>query len=235
MLSSNSRRDLSAGINAALTATRISPDDYTAWIALGNLYAAVVPLGVDGAYTNAQTAYQKAEALNPTSPNIPYLMAELDIADKNSAAAEADLKQAITLKQDDTQAIFLLSQLEVSTGDVKDALVAAEAAAYFTPTDPNVLFQVGLLEAANGNLPAAISALNAAIAQNSQFANARYFLAVAYAAEKDYTDAVTQLQAIAALSAQNQQAVAADITALEAGKDPFPASLLAAPTAPLAQ
>jgi tetratricopeptide (TPR) repeat protein len=224
---------LSSGINAALTATRLTPNDYNAWLALGNLYAAVVPLGVDGAYANAKSAYQKAESLNPTSPNIPYLMAELDVADKNNASAIADLEQAITLKQDDTQAIFLLSQLEVASGNVKDALAAAEAAAYFDPTDPNVLFQVGLLEAASNDLPDAISALSAAVKQSPQFANARYYLAVAYAAQKDYADAITQLQAIAALSSANATAVAPDITSLQAGKDPFPASLLAAPAAPL--
>jgi cytochrome c-type biogenesis protein CcmH/NrfG len=226
---------LSAGINAALTATRIAPSDYTAWITLGNLYAAAVPLNVDGAYASAKDAYTKAQVLNPTSPNIPYLMAQLDIAHKDNASAIADLKQAITLKQDDTQAIFLLSQLEVAAGDVKDALAAAEAAAYFTPTDPNVLFQLGLLRAASNDLPGAVAALSAAVAQNPQFANARYFLAVAYAAQKNYTAAAAQLQAVAALSDANKQAVAADITALEAGKDPFPASLLSAPAAPLAQ
>lgn len=224
---------LSTGINAALTATRLTPNDYSAWVALGNLYAAVVPLKVDGAYDNAKSAYQKAMALNPTSPNIPYLMAELDIAHGDNAAAIADLQHAIALKQDDTQAIFLLSQLEVSAGNVKDALTAAEAAAYFTPTDPNVLFQVGLLRAANNDLPGAITALSAAVKQNPQFANAMYFLAVAYAAQKDYANAITQLQAVSALSDANKQAVAADIATLQTGKNPFPASLLAAPEAPL--
>ncbi len=226
---------LSAGISAAQTATKLSPNDYQTWVALGNLYATVVPYNVTGAYDSAKAAYTTAEQLNPTSPALPYLMAQLDIADKNNAAAEADLKQTISLKQDNAQAIFLLSQLEVADGNVKDALVAAEAAAYFTPTDPSALFQVGLLRAANNDLPGAVTALTAAVQQNPQFANARYFLAVADAALKDYSDAAIQLQAIGAMSDANQQAVAKDLASLQAGKDPFPASLLAAPAAPVTQ
>ncbi|MGH7175388.1 MAG: tetratricopeptide repeat protein [Minisyncoccia bacterium] len=226
---------LSSGINAALTATRLAPSDYTTWLSLGNLYAAVVPLNVSGSYADAKAAYQKAAALNPTSPTIPYLMAQLDVANKDNASAEADLKQAIALQQNDTQAILLLSQLEVADGNVKDALTAAEAAAYFTPTDPNVLFQLGVLQAATGDLTSAVSSLSAAVSQQPSFANARYILAAVYAKQGDYQDALVQIQAIAALSDQNKQAVAADITALSAGKDPFPPNLLQIPPANLSQ
>jgi len=217
---------LTSGINAALTSTRLSPNDYQNWIALGNLYASAVPLKVAGAYDSAKTAYQKAEALSPTNPQIPYALAQLDIANGDLASAETDLKSAITLKQDFTAAIFLLSQVEVQAGNVKDALAAAEAAAYFTPNDPNILFQVGLLRAAQNDTPGAIQALAAAVAANPQFANARYFLAAAYAKQKDFQDALAQVQAIAALSDQNAAAVASAISSLQAGKDPFPANLL---------
>ncbi len=220
---------LSTGINAALTATRLNQSDYQSWILLGNLYASVVPLNVQGAYDNAKTAYQKAAVLSPTDPTIPYMLAQLEIANKNNAGAEADLKTAIGLKQDYTQAIFLLSQIEVANGNVKGALAAAEAAAYFTPNDPNILFQVGILSAASGDMNTAIVALSASVAANPQFANARYFLSAVYAKQGDYKSALTQLQAVAALSSANAEALTSQIAALEAGKDPFPANLLAAP------
>jgi cytochrome c-type biogenesis protein CcmH/NrfG len=223
---------LSAGINAALTATQVAPNDYQNWMMLGNLYATVVPLNVSGAYDNAKTAYEKAETLNPTSPVIPYSLAQLAISNKDVTDAETYLKQAITLKQDYTDAIFLLSQVEVQSGDLKDALTAAEAAAYFTPTDPNVLFQLGLLRAASGDTAGAIQALMAAVSANAQFANARYFLAAAYEKNGDSTDALAQLQAIAALSSANATAVNPAITSLQAGKDPFPSNLLSASSTP---
>ena len=156
-----------------------------------------------GAYDSAKTAYEKAHALDPTNPQIPYVIAQLDIANKNNKAAEADLKSAIALKQDYTDAIFLLSQLEVQDGNVKDALTSALAAAYFTPNNPNILFQVGILYAATNDYANAAAALSAAVAANPQFANARYFLSAVYAKQNDMKDALTQMQAIADMSNDN--------------------------------
>jgi tetratricopeptide (TPR) repeat protein len=226
---------LSSGINAAITATSIAPNDYQNWLALGNLYAQAVPLGVSGAYDNAKTAYQKAMALDPTDPQIDYVLAQLDIADKNNAAAEADLKSAISLKQDYTDAIFLLSQLEVQDGNVKDALSSALAAAYFTPNNPNILFQVGILYAATGDYANASTALSMAVTANPQFANARYFLAAVYAKQNDMKDALAQMQAISDMSADNAKAIAPQIAALSAGENPFPANLLSASSTPVKQ
>lgn len=224
---------LSSGINAALTATSFASGDYRNWIALGNLYAQAVPLGVSGAYENAKAAYEKAKALNPTNPQILYILAELDIAHKDLKAAESDLQAAIALKQDYTSAIFLLSQLEVQDGNVKDALDSALAAAYFTPNNPDILFQVGILYAATNDLPNAAAALSAAVSANPQFANARYFLSAVYAKEGNMKDALAQMQAIADLSEDNAKAVASQLAALENGTNPFPANLLSVSSAPV--
>ena len=219
---------LSTGINAALTATNLDGSNYQNWLALGNLYAEAVPLGVSSAYESAKMAYQKAQALNPTNPQILYILAKLDVANKDTKAAEEDLKQAISLKQDYTDAIFLLSQLEVQDGNVKDALASALSAAYFAPNDPNILFQVGVLYAAQNDFANAGAALSAAVTANPQFANARYLLAAVYAKQGDMANALTQMKAIAAMSSENATAVASQLTELEAGKSPFPANLLSA-------
>ncbi len=224
---------LSAGINAALTATNLNPSDYQNWIALGSLYAQAVPLGVQGAYDSAKTAYKKAQALNPTNPQILFILAQLDIANKDTKSAEADLKAAIALKQDYTDAIFLLSQLEVQDGNVKDALSSALAAAYFAPNNPNILFQVGILSAAAGDYASAAAALSAAVSANPQFANARYFLAAVYAKQGDLKSALAQIQAIAAMSSDNATAVASQLSALTAGNNPFPSNLLSASSTPV--
>jgi tetratricopeptide (TPR) repeat protein len=217
---------LSGGINAALTATRLVPSDYQNWLVLGNLYSKVVPLLVPGAYDSAKIAYEKAMLLNPTNPQIPYILAQLNIANKNTKAAKENLKAAITLKQDYTDAIFLLSQLEVRDGNVKEALAASLAAAYFTPNNPSILFQVGILSAAQGDFVGATNALSAAVAANSQFANARYFLSAVYAKKGDIKSALVQMQAIAAMSSDNAKAVAVQLSVLASGKNPFPANFL---------
>ena len=215
---------LSSSIQAAQTATKLNPNNYQNWAVLGQVYQTVVPLNIDGAYANAKAAYQHAITLDPTDPTLPYVVAQLDIAQNDAKDAEADLNQAISLKPDYTQAIFLLSQLEVQEGKAKDALQAAEAAAYFDPTDPTIQFQVGILESANGNTPAAITALSNAVQLNPQYANAHYFLGVMYAISSQYPQALAQLQAVAALSKANAATVAPDIAKLQTGVNPFPPS-----------
>jgi tetratricopeptide (TPR) repeat protein len=221
---------LSAGITSALTASTLAPSDYRNWLALGNLYAQAVPLSVEGAFTNAKTAYEKAQALNPTDPRIPYILAQLAVANKDAKSAETYLKSAIALKQDYTTAIFLLSQLQVQDGNVTDALNSALAAAYFTPNNPNILFQVGVLYAAKTDYANAELALRAAVDANTQFANARYFLAAVLAKRGNMAGALEQVKAIAALSPENATAVATQLASLEAGKNPFPANLLTVST-----
>jgi len=219
---------LSGSIEAALTATRLGPNDYQNWAMLGNVYQTVVPLNIEGAYENAKTAYDQAIALNPTSPTLSYVLAQLEIAQKNPEAASAALMQAINLKRDYTQAIFLLSQLEVEQGRAREALEAAEAAAYFAPNDPVVLFQVGILRSANGNNPGAIEALARSVELNPQYANARFFLAVMYAIGGQYQESAAQLEQVATLSPENAAAVQADLAVVRAGKNPFPPSRLGA-------
>ncbi|MDD3531435.1 MAG: tetratricopeptide repeat protein [Candidatus Pacebacteria bacterium] len=224
---------LSSGITAALASTNLSPSDYQGWLMLGDLYAQAVPLSVTGAYDGAKAAYEKAQALNPTNPQIPYIIAELNIANKDYKAAQENLKAAIALKQDYTTAILLLSQLEVQDGNVKEALNSALAAAYFTPNDPSILFQIGILYAVQSDLTNAGAALEAAVSANPQFANARYFLAAVYAKRGDLKSAQAQVQAIADMSADNAKAVASQLAALATGTNPFPANLLSVSSTPV--
>lgn len=229
---------LSGSVEAALAATRIAPNNYENWALLGNVYQAVVPLEIDGAYENAQTAYARAMELNPTNPTLQFVMAQLEIAQNDPAAAEEHLMQAIGLKRDYTEAIFLLSQLQVAQGKSAEALEAAEAAAYFAPNDPAVLFQLGILRSGTGDTQGAIAALSRAVELNPQFANARFFLAVAYATAGQFAPAAEQLEAVAALSPENAQSVAADLAVLRQGRNPYPASRFGAlgiPQVPVAE
>lgn len=219
---------LSSSIQAATKAVELNRKNYQNWVVLGNVYQTVVPLKLEGSYEKAKEAYTQAAELNPSSPIIPFALAQLEISQQNYAAAETDLTNAINLKHDYTQAIFLFSQLEVQMGKAKEALQAAEAAAVFAPDDPNVLFQLGILRSGNGDADGAIQALSRAVEKNPQYANARFFLAVAYATKANYPKALEQLQAIAALSPDNAATVAPDIAQLQAGRNPFPPSRLGA-------
>lgn len=219
---------LTGGIQAGATATRLWPNNYQNWMMLGNVYQTVVPLNINGAYENAKASFEQAGKLAPTNPTIPFTLAQLEIAKNNAASAEEDLIKAITLKHDYTQAIFLLSQLQAQEGKAREALQAAEAAAYFAPNDATVQFQVGILRSANGNTDGAIESLSRAVQINPQYANAHYFLGVMYAIKGKLDMALTELNTVGGFSEDNAKAVATDVAALQAGKNPFPPSRLGA-------
>ena len=212
---------LSASVSAGLEAVRVGPNDYQNWAILGNVYRSVVPLKIDGAYESAKDAYTKARALNPTTPILPYILAQLEVEHASYDLAEANLLESINLKRDYVPAILLLSQLEIQLGKAKEALQAAEAAAYFAPNDPSVLLQVGLLRSGTGDIAGATTALSKAVEVNPQYANARYFLGAMYALSGKYDQAIAELRTVGALSEDNAAVVASDVTALEAGKNPF--------------
>ena len=217
---------LSASVNAGLAATQLGPNNYQNWVALGNVYQAVVPLNINGAYESAKGAYEHAAALNPTSPVLPYMVSQLEIGKGNGQAAETSLLASVALKRDYIPAIVLLSQLEVQLGKAQQALQAAEAAAYFAPNEPSVLFQVGILRSGTGDTAGAVAALSRAVELNPQYANARFFLAAMLSVQGKYQDALTQLKAVSAMSPENATAVAADIATLQANKNPFPPARL---------
>ncbi len=214
-------KTLAQTIIAAKSATRFDPRAYQNWYMLGNVYQSVVPVGVSGSYNAAVAAYKEAQKLNPTSPIIPFTLAQLAIINKDYKAAEPLLKEAIALKGNYTPAIFLFSQTEVKLGKAKEALQAAEAAAYFAPNNPTVLFQVGVLKEGTKDFAGAIDAFSQAVKNSPQYANARYFLAVAYAHQKDYAKSLTQIKVIAALSKGNAKALSGVIVALEKNTNPF--------------
>ncbi len=217
---------LSNSIASAGEATRLGANNYQNWTVLGNVYQSVATLGVDGAYEGAKEAYAKAVALNPTSPTLPYVLAQLELVEENLLASEAHALESVNLKRDYIPAILFLAQLEIRLGKAQEALQAAEAAAYFAPNDPAVLLQVGLLRLGTGDTDGAIQALSRAIEINPQFANARFFLSALYAQKGEFASAVAQLKSIADFSEENALAVASDLAELEAGRNPFSSARL---------
>lgn len=217
---------LSNSISSALEATRRGPTDYQNWTVLGNVYRSVAALNVDGAYQGAKDAYMKAQELHPTSPVIPYVLAQLELQQKRNDEAEAQALASVNLKRDYIPAILFLAQLEIQLGKANEALQAAEAAAYFAPNDSAVLLQVGLLRSGTGDRQGAIAALTQAVTLNPQYANARFFLAAMHANNGNVPEAIKELETIASFSAENASAVASDLEALREGKNPFTSARL---------
>ncbi|MCH7756579.1 tetratricopeptide repeat protein, partial [Patescibacteria group bacterium] len=201
-------------------ATDLDSTNYQNWLALGRVYQSIVPLGIEGAYENAKTSYDRALAVNPTGPAIYLTLARLEVAKGDTLAARDFIAQALELKSNYTESIFLLSQIEIAEGNLEEAIASVEATAVLAPNDPVVFFQLGLLHYNQNNNDKAISSLERAVGLNNVYSNARYFLALSYDRVGRKGDAIVQFELIQELNQDNEE-VMQILVNLRAGRAPF--------------
>jgi FOG: TPR repeat len=168
---------LSASISAIQSAIALNPT-YQNWVALGNIYASLVPepFSVDGAYDSAKSAYQSAGLLHPISPEVPLLIARLEFDSGDVDRARDFVAEALSKKSDYAEAYFFLSQIEVSENNLRQAIESAETGTLLLPNNPGVHFQLGLLKYSNRDYDGAQSAFARALALVPDYANAKYYL-----------------------------------------------------------
>lgn len=168
---------LSASISAIQSAIALNPT-YQNWVALGNIYASLVPapFSVDGAYESAKTAFESARALHPISPEIPLLLARLEFDNGDVDAARDYVAEALSKKSDYAEAYFFLSQIEVSEDNLRQAIESAETGTLLLPNNPGVHFQLGLLKYSDRDFEGALTAFSRAVALVPDYANAKYYL-----------------------------------------------------------
>lgn len=206
----------------AKAAKDLNPENYENWIALGGLYEALVPapLSVEGAYENAKTAYEEARKLNPQSPEIPLVLARLEVANENVEAARAYLQESLTLKNDYAAAYFLLARLEISANNIATAIQAAEAGAILSPGNAGVFFELGLLKYSNKDYQGAAGAFIEALKVVPDYANAQYFLGLSLYELGFKDESLAQFQALQKTNPENAE-VQMIVSNLEAGRTPL--------------
>jgi cytochrome c-type biogenesis protein CcmH/NrfG len=209
-------------------AIRSNPQNYQNWLVLGRIYAGVLPLGFPGAYDKARDAFAKAAEISPMSPLLALENARLEALNNNPTKAKEYIGQAIQLKNNYTDAVYLLSQIEIAAGNIKGAIQSVEAAAFLTPNDPTVFFQLGFLRYSDKNYKDAVPALERAVQLSDSYSNARYFLGLSYDKVGKRTDAIAQFTKVAEFNPDNAE-VASIIKNLKAGKDPFAAAVVEKP------
>lgn len=211
---------LAQAIEAGQRATKLDPGNYQNWLALGRVYASVVPLGIEGAYDNALTSYQKALELNPNGPATDLALARLEVAHGDTLRARDYITDALKLKSNYTEAIFLLSQIEINEGNVDEAISSIEAAALLTQNNPVIHFQLGLLKYTKGDYEGASQAFRNAITLSPDYANAKYFLGLSLDQLGDKQAAIAQFEDVARLNPDNEE-VKSILENLHAGRAPF--------------
>lgn len=212
--------NLQQAIESARRTTELDPTDYSNWTLLGGVYAAVVPVGIEGAYESAVRAYDRALELRPSAPDIMLSRATLERATGNIDQSKSWVEQVLAVRPNFSQAIFLRAQIEITEGDVEAAISSVQAATLLDPTNPAGYFQLGLLHYSQSAFPEAIAALNRAVELNSVYANARYFLGLSLYRTGRTNEAIQQFEAVQTTNPDNAE-LADLIGNLRAGREPF--------------
>jgi tetratricopeptide (TPR) repeat protein len=164
-------------VQAALTAVKNDDKSYDGWITLAGLYSELTTLGIEGAGSNAQQAFEKARVLAPQSPE-PYVgLARIALSEKNNKVAKENLAKALALKTNYVPAYVLTARIALSEKDLVTAIAAAEGIAKSAPYEPLSWYQLAELYLAKGMKRDAGLALEQAISLQPNFSDALFMYA----------------------------------------------------------
>lgn len=208
------------GVKYSRAAIAIDPSNYYNYISEAKVSELAASLQIGNAYENAKTDYANALALNPYNPSIYLNLARLETSRNNLVDAQKFIGNALQLKQNYLDAIFLLSQIQVTQGRIKEAITSVQVATQINPNDPLLFFQLGFLDYNDKNYQGAVDAFSKAVELNSQYANARYFLGLSYARLNKNVEAVQQFEELAKTNPENKE-IFVILSNLKAGKSPF--------------
>lgn len=190
-------------IQAAQSAVDLDSTDPYNHQVLGQVYAILATVGVEGANERALESFQLAKQYDPHSPVTYLLEAELAIQLKDMAAARTAAENAVILRNNYTEALFLLAQLDIEEGNTERAIAIVNAITQLEPENPARRYQLGILLASFDQLDNAIVSFEKAVELDPQYANARYFLALGYAEKGMVDEAIEQLTVVRDLSEGN--------------------------------
>ncbi|MBI2109274.1 MAG: tetratricopeptide repeat protein [Parcubacteria group bacterium] len=210
---------LGEAIFAGQQAVQFDKTQYVNWLALARVYESVVPL-VTGAYESARVSLAESLSRYPQSPLLTLEHARLEIANRNINEARRYIGEALQMKPDYANAIFLLAQIEFSEGNISAAIRSVEGATLAAPNDEGLFFQLGLLKFNTRDYKGSAEALVRAVELNPQFANAKYFLGLSFYNINRTAEAIVQFEGIELANPENQE-VKQILENLRNGNGPF--------------
>lgn len=213
-------RLLPVTVEAALAAQKTDPADYQNHLLVARIYESLVPLGIEGSYESAKSAYEEALKLSPRNPAIYLGIARLEAVNNNLSGAEENVIKSLELKSNYIDAIFFQSQVDILKGDINAAVRTAEQAVLVAPNDPLPYFRLGVLKYEARNFAGAAQALENALAFVPVYANARYFLGLSYSRLGRNAEAIAQFEDLKLTNPDNAE-VNMILNNLVAGRDPF--------------
>lgn len=202
----------------ALAEVAVSRDQTAAFnhALLGTLYGFVNAAEIEGVAEKRTDAFNKAAARDPLNPEYAIVQAQILSRYGDNAAARTKIDEALRIKPDYTDALFLLSQIDIEEGNAAAAIETTRAIIAIEPNNPARRFQLGLLLLAIGDVVGAQTAFSDTVTLDPSHANARYMRALTYLDTGRAADALAELKTIAETN-QDNQALLDLITQVEAG------------------
>ena len=197
---------LGSAVNAARTATDLSPKMVGLWENLAMMYenaAAMVP----EAYTWSLKAWSSAKALEPTNPILSWRLGRINLALGNNEEAAKNFAEAVRLKADLLGAYLGLAVTEERLGKVDEALKTYETLLTLNPQNPEALFNYGRVlynRNQKGDRKTAEQAWLAAVKLQPNYSNALYSLASYYEAKGDKATALKYYYEVRDLNPENK-------------------------------
>lgn len=214
---------LSSSVQSASAAVEYDPQNYNNFVYLGNLFTDLVSLEIEGVEQRAIEFLEEAKRLSPKNPSIPISLARIYIAMEDYDKAKELINEAIEIKSNYTDAVYLLSRINVIEGEIETAIENVRLTTLVRPNDPVTYFQLGLLQYQNGDYSESISSFESAVIRNPFYANAKYFLGLSYYEVGRNQDAVDQFTDLKQLNPDNQE-IDFILNNLQQGQSPFAGS-----------
>ena len=114
------------------------PTLQTAYVSLGNAYLQ------DKQYTQSQTAFQKAEKLNPQDPVAPYTLGQQYLTQGNLSGALAQFQKTQKISPNDGNVYYALGEVYNQMGDYQQAVTNLTKSLNLKPNFPSANYQLGL-------------------------------------------------------------------------------------------
>lgn len=198
-----------------------NPDNYAV---LAGIYSSLAMAGIDGAQQRSDEALARARELDPLNPGYRLVSAQMAARIGDVESARAEIREALNLKRNFTQALYLSAQLDIAEGNATSAIATTQAIITLEPNNPTRYFQLGVLLSATGDTERAVAAYRRAIQLDPNYANARYLLALALFAGGDTDGALAELRIVQSTNQENQQ-LATLISQIESGELTAPPDL----------
>lgn len=171
---------------------------------LAGIYSNLASAGIDGAQERAEASLAEAQRLDPLNPGYRLLAAQMAARIGDVEMARNEIGEALNLKRNYTEALYLSAQLDISEGNTESAISTTRSMITLEPNNATRYFQLGMLLSADEQFNEAVAAYQAAITIDPQYANARYMLALAHLRLDETEPALTQLRRVQETNAENE-------------------------------